>query len=85
LYFAALIASAFHSANDSRFLFALCYALKVKSSKNATIESESDDVVLDVAEEPAFSLKIERIIGKFFYLAFLPRVLKYWNECPKME
>lgn len=82
MYFAALIASAFHSANDSRFLFALCYALKVKSSKNATIESESDDVVLDVAEEPAFS---ERIIGKLFYLAFLPRVLKYWNECPKME
>lgn len=38
------------------------------SGQNATIES--DDVVLDVAEEPAFSLSIERRIGDFFDLAF---------------
>lgn len=30
--------------------------------------NESDDVVLDVAEEPAFSLSIERRIGKNFIL-----------------
>lgn len=53
----------------SSSLYAMLNKWKV-SGKNATIES--DDVVLDVAEEPAFSLSIDRRIGSIFLLFRFP-------------